>query len=162
MANLSPGPKVSLMLWYEGAAEQAAAHYVKAFKDGAITAVTRYPQDGMAPEGSVMTVSFTLGGAHFTGLNAGPMFKPTEATSIVVLCDDQAEVDFLWQHMAEGGAHSRCGWLKDRWGFSWQITPRRLIEITTNGSPAQKERAFAAMMQMDKLIIADLETAIAG
>ncbi len=163
MARVQSLPKVSLMLWYDnGSAEAAARHYVKAFKDGAITAVTHYPQDSMGAAGSVMTVGFTVGGAAFTGLNAGPMFKPTEATSIVVLCEDQKEVDFLWDHMAEGGSHSMCGWLKDRWGFSWQITPRRLMEITTQGTPEQKARAFGAMMQMRKLDIAAIEKAAQG
>lgn len=160
MADILNLPKISLMLWYDdGAAEEAARHYVKAFKDGAITGVTHYPQDSMGLAGSVMTVGFTLGGAHFTGLNAGPMFKPTEATSIVILCDDQKEVDFLWDHMAQGGSHSMCGWLKDRWGFSWQITPRRLIEITMSGTPAQKQRVFAAMMEMRKLDVGAIEKA---
>lgn len=162
MAKIQSLPKVSLMLWYDGAAEEAAAHYVKAFKDGVITDVTRYPQDSMAPAGSVMTVGFNIGGSGFTALNAGPMFKPTEAASIVILCDNQKEVDFLWDHMAEGGSHSMCGWLKDRWGFSWQITPRRLMEITTKGTPEQKARAFGAMMQMTKFDIAGIEKAVRG
>ncbi len=161
MARIQKLPKISLMLWYDGAAEEAAKHYVKAFKDGEITDIAHYPQDSMGLAGSVMTVGFNIAGAGFTGLNAGPMFKPTEATSIVILCDDQQEIDFLWDHMAEGGSHSRCGWLKDRWGFSWQITPRRLMEITTTGTPAQKARAFAAMTQMDKFVVADLEKAFA-
>ncbi len=158
MSTIFRAPKVSMMLWYDdGGAEAAAQHYVKAFKDGQITGVHHYPDSMPDAGGSVMTVSFELAGASFTGLNAGPMFKPTEATSICVMCDDQKEVDFLWDHLAEGGSHSMCGWLKDRWGFSWQITPRRLIELTTTGTPAQRSRAFAAMMQMGKLVIADLE-----
>jgi predicted 3-demethylubiquinone-9 3-methyltransferase (glyoxalase superfamily) len=154
--------KISLMLWYDGAAEEAARHYVKAFKDGRITDITHYPQDSMAAAGNVMTVGFRIGGSDFTALNAGPMYKPTEATSIVILCDDQKEIDFLWDHMAEGGAHSMCGWLKDRWGFSWQITPRRLMEITTQGTPGQKARAFGAMIQMTKLDLAAIEKAVLG
>lgn len=152
-------PKVSLMMWYDSEAERAAAHYVKAFKDGAITAVSRYPAGGRGPEGQAMTVSFTLAGMPFVGLNAGPMFKPTEALSIVVACDDQTEVDFLWTHLAEGGAHSQCGWLKDRWGFSWQVTPRRLMELMQADDAATRQRVFAAMMEMTKIDIAGLEKA---
>lgn len=157
MANVVHIPKVSMMLWYEGAAETAAQHYVKAFEDGKITSIDHYPDSMPGKAGEVMTVGFTIGGAAFTGLNAGPMFKPTEATSICVMCEDQKEVDFLWDHLAEGGSHSMCGWLKDRWGFSWQVTPRRLIDLTTTGTPEQKAKAFAAMMQMGKLVIAGLE-----
>ena len=162
MANVVHIPKVSMMLWYEGDAEAAARHYVKAFKDGKITRIDHYPDSMPGKAGQVMTVGFTIGDAAFTGLNAGPMFKPTEATSICVMCDDQKEVDFLWDHLAEGGSHSMCGWLKDRWGFSWQVTPRRLIELTTTGTAEQRTRAFAAMMEMKKLDIAALERAANG
>lgn len=160
MSNISQQTKVSMMLWYDnGGAEDAAKHYVKAFKDGKITSTNRYPDSMPGVAGQVMTVSFEIGGATFTALNAGPMFKPTESTSICVMCDDQKEVDFLWEHLAEGGSHSMCGWLKDRWGFSWQVTPRRLIELTTTGTPEQKSRVFAAMMQMGKIDIAAIEAA---
>jgi predicted 3-demethylubiquinone-9 3-methyltransferase (glyoxalase superfamily) len=155
-------PKVSVMLWYEGTAEEAARHYVKAFKDGKINRIDHYPDSMPGAGGSVMTVGFELAGASFVGLNAGPMFKPTEATSICVMCDTQKEVDFLWEHLAEGGSHSNCGWLKDRWGFSWQVTPRRLIELTTTGTADQRSRVFAAMMEMRKLDIAKIEAAAKG
>lgn len=161
MANIetSLGSKLSFMLWYDNAAEEAAQHYSKAFKGSRITSIERYPEGGMAPAGSVMTVAFELEGIKFTGLNAGPMFKPTEAFSIVVSCDDQAEVDFLWEHLAEGGSYSMCGWLKDKWGFSWQIVPKRFLELILTSSGPAKARVFAAMMQMQKFDIATLEAA---
>jgi predicted 3-demethylubiquinone-9 3-methyltransferase (glyoxalase superfamily) len=149
--------KISPFLWFESEAEAAAKHYVAAFPGSGITRMDRYPEGGMAPAGSVMTVSFELAGQHFTALNGGPMFKPTEAVSFVVSCVDQKEIDFLWSHLAQGGSTSMCGWLKDRWGFSWQIVPQSFFEIMAKADVATKSRVFAAMMQMTKFDIASLE-----
>jgi predicted 3-demethylubiquinone-9 3-methyltransferase (glyoxalase superfamily) len=154
--------KVSAMLWYDSDAEAAANHYVKAFKDGRVTGKQHYGEAGPGPKGSVMIVSFEIGGREFTVLNGGPMFKPTEATSFVVACEDQAEVDRLWSHMSEGGSTSMCGWLKDRWGFSWQIVPKQFLDAMENGSEAQKARVFAAMMQMTKFDVKMIEDTYRG
>ncbi len=154
--------KISPMLWFDGAAEDAVNHYVKAFANSRIVAVERYPDGGPAPAGSVMTVGFELAGQSFTALNGGPMFKPNEAVSFVIACEDQKEVDFLWDHLSQGGSTSMCGWLKDKWGFSWQIVPQRFIELVTSGTAAQKRRVFAAMMQMTKFDVAKIEAAARG
>jgi predicted 3-demethylubiquinone-9 3-methyltransferase (glyoxalase superfamily) len=152
-------PKVTPMLWFESEAEAAAKHYVKAFADGKILHVQRNGKQGPAPEGSVLMVTVLLGGVQFELLNAGPMFKPTEANSYLIYCEDQAEVDRLWEHMSDGGGKQDCGWVKDRWGFSWQIVPRRMMELLSGPDEAARSRAFAAMMQMTKLDIAALEKA---
>jgi predicted 3-demethylubiquinone-9 3-methyltransferase (glyoxalase superfamily) len=155
-------PKVTPMLWFDGEAEAAAQHYVAAFTDGQILNVLRNGKDGPGPEGSVLVMTLLLGGVQFELLNAGPMYKPTEANSYMIYCEDQAEVDRLWTHMSDGGATSACGWLKDRWGFSWQIVPRRMMEILAGPADAAKARAFAAMLQMTKLDIATIEAAFKG
>jgi predicted 3-demethylubiquinone-9 3-methyltransferase (glyoxalase superfamily) len=151
--------KISPFLWFESEAEAAAKHYVAAFPGSRITRTEHYPEGGMAPVGSVMTVGFELSGQHFTALNGGPMFKPTEAVSFVVSCVDQKEIDFLWDHLAQGGSTSMCGWLKDRWGFSWQIVPQRFLDITARADASTKSRVFAAMMQMTKFDMAAIERA---
>jgi predicted 3-demethylubiquinone-9 3-methyltransferase (glyoxalase superfamily) len=160
MMNLAP--KITPFLWYDGEAEAAARHYVAAFADGAITNIERYTRAGPGAEGQVMLVSFILNGQPFHALNGGPQFTPNESTSFVIACDDQAEVDRLWAHFSQGGNTSACGWLKDRWGFSWQIVPRRFFEMMSEGDADRKARVFAAMMQMTKFEIAGLEQAYAG
>lgn len=152
-------PKVTPMLWFDKDAEAAANHYAKAFADGKILHVQRNGPNGPGPEGSVLIVTVSLGGVQFELMNAGPVFKPTEANSYMIYCEDQAEVDRLWTHMSDGGATSACGWVKDRWGFSWQIVPRRMMELLSGPDEAAKTRALAAMMQMTKFDIAMLEKA---
>jgi predicted 3-demethylubiquinone-9 3-methyltransferase (glyoxalase superfamily) len=154
--------KISAMLWYNTEAEAAAKHYVSAFKDGKITGTERYGDAGPGPKGSVMTVDFEIGGRRFTALNGGPMFKPTEATSFVISCENQAEVDRLWDHFSKGGSTSMCGWLKDKWGFSWQIVPKQFFDAMRKGTEAQKTRVFAVMMQMTKFDVAKIEAAFRG
>jgi predicted 3-demethylubiquinone-9 3-methyltransferase (glyoxalase superfamily) len=154
--------KISPMLWFDGEAEAAARHYAKAFNEGAITGIERYGKAGPGPEGEVMLVTIVLDGQTVSLLNGGPMFKPTEATSLVITCEDQAEVDRLWAHMSGGGSTSACGWLKDRWGFSWQIVPKRFLEIMSGSDAGAKARSFEAMMQMTKFDIAALEKAAKG
>ena len=109
-----------------------------------------------------MVIEFELAGQCFVGLNGGPQFKPNEAVSFLIRCEDQAEVDRLWAHMSEGGSTSMCGWLKDRWGFSWQIVPKRFFELMNDKDGARKNRVFAAMMQMTKFDVTALEKAYAG
>ncbi len=155
--------KIKPFLWYDHSAEQAAEFYCSLFKDSRIRHVTRYPEGGMAPAGSVMTVEFTLAGIEIVALNGGPMYKLTDAFSLSVDCGDQAEVDFLWgKLLADGGSPSMCGWLKDRWGLSWQIVPCILLSLLTSPDPQVAQRVTAAMLQMVKLDIATLERAAAG
>lgn len=153
--------KISPFLWFDGEAEAAAHHYVKAFPGSSIDRVVAYGEEGPGPEGSTMIVSFTLAGQSFVALNGGPEFKPNESVSLMVTCEDQAEIDRLWVHLSEGGSTNVCGWLKDRWGFSWQVAPRRMFEIMEKGSAAQRSAAMRAMMKMTKFDIAALEKACA-
>ncbi|MBT2186611.1 VOC family protein [Sphingobium nicotianae] len=148
-------------LWFDGAAEEAAAFYVTLMPDSHVDKIMRSPADNpSAQEGQVLVVEFTLGGQKFVGLNGGPMFKHSEAVSFQIHTDDQAQTDRLWDMItSNGGAESRCGWCKDRWGVSWQITPKRLTELTADPDPAVARRVFQAMMTMGKIDIAALEAA---
>jgi predicted 3-demethylubiquinone-9 3-methyltransferase (glyoxalase superfamily) len=154
--------KTATMLWFDTDAEGAAEHYVKAIPGSKITGVECYGKAGPGPEGSVMLVSIELAGRPMLLLNGGPLFTPNESVSFVIHAEDQREVDFLWAHMSDGGKTSQCGWLKDRWGFSWQIVPRRFFEMMQDKDAARKNRIFAAMLQMTKFDIAALEKAYAG
>jgi predicted 3-demethylubiquinone-9 3-methyltransferase (glyoxalase superfamily) len=155
--------KIKTFLWYDSAAEQAAEFYCSLFPNSKVHKVTNYPEGAPAPAGSVMTVDFSLAGVQFIALNAGPHFQFTEAISLSVECEDQAEVDHLWNKLtSSGGQESQCGWLKDRWGLSWQITPKRLMEFTTSTKPGVASKAMAAMMTMKKIDIAAIERAAQG
>lgn len=148
--------KIRPFLWFDRAAEQAAEFYCSLLPNSQVSKITRHPEGGMAPAGTVMTVEFTLSGVEFVALNGGPMYKLTEAFSISVECKDQAEIDCLWDKLiADGGAPSMCGWLKDRWGLSWQIIPAGLPQLLADPSG----RVMQAMMQMTKLSIHPLEAA---
>ena len=150
--------KVTPFLWFDTQAEEAANFYVSIFKNSKITSESRYPEGAPAPArpGEVMTISFELDGQEFTALNAGPMFKFTEAVSFVVHCEDQEEVDHYWNAFTAEGEESMCGWLKDKWGLSWQITPKRLMELIGSSDKETAERAMGAMMQMQKIDIAKI------
>jgi predicted 3-demethylubiquinone-9 3-methyltransferase (glyoxalase superfamily) len=154
-------PGISTCLWYDGGAEEAARFYVSLFEDARITSVMRQSgPDG--PAGPAFLVEFELAGQRYQAMNGGPMYRLTEAASIVVLVDGQAEVDRLWSALtAEGGAESRCGWCKDRWGLSWQIIPRMMVEAIRAGGPAAG-RVIQAIMGMAKLDVAALEAAAKG
>jgi predicted 3-demethylubiquinone-9 3-methyltransferase (glyoxalase superfamily) len=156
--------KISPFLWYDTQAEDAANFYVSIFPNSKVTQVARYPTDAPGKKaGEVMTVSFELDGQAFTGLNGGPNFSFDQAVSFVIDCKDQAEVDHYWEKLtAGGGKEVACGWLTDRFGMSWQVTPRALIELTTGPDKAKAQRVFAAMMQMVKIDIAKLEEAARG
>lgn len=156
---MTTAQKISPVLWFDSEAEAAAIHYCAAFADGRITRIERYGRDGPGPEGSVMIVAFELGGQRFAGLNGGPMFTPNESVSFLISCEDQAEVDRLWVHLSEGGSTSMCGWLKDRWGFSWQIVPQLFFDMMDDPDAERKTRVFAAMMGMTKFDIAALKAA---
>ena len=155
--------KVTPFLWFDGQAEQAARLYVSLFPDSRIDRVTRSPADTPSgPAGMVLTVEFTLSSIRFIGLNGGPQFPFTEAISIQIACGDQAEVDRLWATLSEGGSEGRCGWLKDRWGLSWQVVPTRLHELLADPDPARSRRAMEAMLKMNKISIPELERAADG
>jgi predicted 3-demethylubiquinone-9 3-methyltransferase (glyoxalase superfamily) len=154
--------KITPFLWFDKEAEAAARHYTAIFKNSKLGAIARYPEGTPGQAGSVMTVQFELEGLSFTALNAGPMFKFTEAISFVVHCQSQAEVDHFWDKLSAGGNVQQCGWLKDKFGLSWQIVPDALIELTTGKDAARSQRVFAAMMKMVKIDIAALEKAAAG
>ena len=153
-----------ICLWYDGTAEEAATFYAKTFPNSTVTAV--HPAPGDYPDGKqgqVLTVEFTVLGVKCLGLNGGPMFKPSEAFSFQILTEDQAETDRYWNAIVgNGGAESQCGWCKDKWGLSWQITPRALIEATTDSDRKAAKRAFEAMMKMKKIDIAQIEAARRG
>ena len=156
--------KITPCIWFDGAAEEAASFYVSLLADSRIDKVTKSPVDTPSgAAGTVLTVEFTLAGQSFLGLNGGPMFRLNEAVSFIINTEDQAETDRLWDALtANGGEPSQCGWLKDRWGLSWQITPRRLTELTTDPDPVRAARAMTAMMAMGKIDIAALDRAVAG
>ena len=151
--------RITPCLWFDGQAEDAANFYVSIFENSRITAVSRYGDAGPGPEGSVMAIGFELDGQAFTGLNGGPMFKFTEAISMVVNCETQAEIDHYWDRLSDGGQPGRCGWLKDRFGVSWQVVPTALVEMVQDEDPAKSRRVMAALMQMGKLGIAQLRRA---
>lgn len=156
--------KNTICLWYDGDAEEAARFYAETFPDSAVRAVHRAPGDyPSGKKGDVLTVEFTVMGIPCLGLNGGPMFKHSEAFSFQVATVDQAETDRYWDAIVgNGGEESECGWCKDKWGLSWQITPIVLIEAYTNADPAVAQRAFSAMMEMRKIDVAKIEAACRG
>jgi predicted 3-demethylubiquinone-9 3-methyltransferase (glyoxalase superfamily) len=153
-----------ICLWYDRNAEEAARFYAKTFPDSAVKAIHKAPGDFPdGKEGQVLTVEFTVLGVQCLGLNGGPAFKQSEAFSFQIITEDQAETDRYWNAIVgNGGAESQCGWCKDKWGLSWQITPRVLIEATTDSDKAAAKRAFDAMMKMKKIDIAAIEAARRG
>jgi 2-polyprenyl-6-hydroxyphenyl methylase/3-demethylubiquinone-9 3-methyltransferase len=159
-----PKPKNLVCLWYESEAEAAANFYAETFPHSAVTAVHRAPSDyPSGKEGDVITVEFTVAGIPCIGLNGGPVFKHNEAFSFQIATDDQEETDRLWNAIvSNGGQESACGWCKDKWGISWQISPRVLTEAVSGSDPVAAKRAFEAMMTMRKIDIAAIEAALAG
>ncbi|MBP6797966.1 MAG: VOC family protein [Luteimonas sp.] len=157
-------PKNTICLWFDGTALEAATFYAKTFPDSAVTAVHRAPGDfPSGKQGDVLTVEFTVLGIPCIGLNGGPAFKHSEAFSFQVATDDQAETDRYWNAIVgNGGRESECGWCKDKWGLSWQITPRVLSEAVFGPDPAVAKRAFDAMMTMRKIDVAAIEAARRG
>ncbi len=154
--------KITPCLWFDTQAEEAATFYTSVFENARIGEVTRYGKAGPGPEGSVLTVSFELDGQEFVALNGGPEFAFTEAVSFQVSCETQQEVDRYWTTLSEGGEEGPCGWLKDRYGLSWQIIPRRLTELISDPDPERSERAVTAMLGMQTIDIDALEQAAAG
>lgn len=155
--------RITPCLWFHGHAEEAVAHYTSIFAHAAVNATTYYSREasevsGM-PEGAILTISFELDGQPFIALNGSPEFRFTEALSLTVNCDTQAEVDHFWSRLAEGGEEGVCGWLKDRYGVSWQIVPKALPELISHPDPAVVRRVMAALLQMRKIDIATLQAA---
>jgi predicted 3-demethylubiquinone-9 3-methyltransferase (glyoxalase superfamily) len=151
--------KITPWLWFDTQAEEAATFYTSIFPNSRILDVARYGKAGPRPEGLVMTVSFELDGQEFVALNGGPEFTFNEAISFQVSCETQDEVDEFWKRLSEGGAEGPCGWLKDRYGVSWQIIPTRLPELINDPDPEKSQRAMRAMLEMTKIDIAALERA---
>jgi predicted 3-demethylubiquinone-9 3-methyltransferase (glyoxalase superfamily) len=158
--------RITPFLWFDDQADEAAKFYTSIFKNSRIGGVTRYNEAGAQaagrPKGSVMTVVFELDGQEFTALNGGPVFKFTEAISLVVNCETQAEVDHFWQKLGAGGLEVQCGWLKDRFGVSWQVVPTVLPEMLQDKDPAKAQRVMAAMLKMIKIDIEGLKKAYEG
>ena len=151
--------KLVTCLWFDTEGQEAAEFYTSVFPGSRITDVSHYGEAGPREAGTVMTVSFEVAGQEFLALNGGPDFKFTEAISFQVMCADQAEVDRYWDALGEGGEHGPCGWLKDRFGLSWQIVPTRLPELLGDPDRERSQRVMAAMMQMKKIEIRELEEA---
>jgi len=154
--------KITPFLWFDDNAEEAANFYVSVFKNSKLLNVSRYGDAGPGPQGTVMTVEFEIDGLGFVALNAGPRFKFTEAISFVVNCETQEEVDYYWERLSEGGEKSRCGWLKDQFGLSWQVTPTILDKLMADKDPVKSQRVMERMLQMDKLDIEPLQRAYEG
>src|SRR2546423_7481006 len=158
--------KITPFLWFDSQAEEAAKFYVSIFKNSRITSTTRYEEETAKaagrPKGSVMTVAFELDGQEFTALNGGPVFKFTEAISLVVNCRTQEEVDHFWSKLSAGGQEVQCGWLKDRFGVSWQVVPTVLSEMLQDKDPEKSKRVMAAMLKMRKISIDGLKHAYGG
>ncbi len=153
--------RITPFLWYDTQAEEAANFYVSVFKNSRVRGVVRYGDAGPGPKGSVMTVEFELEGLKFVGLNGGPHFKFTEAVSFAISCETQEEVDYFWEKLTvDGGQESQCGWLKDKYGLSWQVVPIRAIELLKD--PATSQRVMQAIMPMKKIDLATLEKAAEG
>ena len=154
-------PKITPFLWFDGRAEEGMNFYVSIFKNSKVGTVSRYGDAGPGPKGSVMSATFTLEGQEFMALNGGPMFTFSPAISFFVSCQTQAEVDDLWEKLSAGGEKSRCGWLKDKFGVSWQIIPSVLGELLADKDPAKSRRVMQAMLKMAKLDIEALRQAAA-
>jgi predicted 3-demethylubiquinone-9 3-methyltransferase (glyoxalase superfamily) len=155
-------PKITPFLWFNDQAEEAAHFYVSVFRNSKVKAVTRYGDAGPGPRGTAMTVNLELDGQEFTALNGGPQFPFTEAVSFVVHCDTQQDVDAYWEKLTDGGRASQCGWLKDRYGLSWQIVPKALPRLLQKSDPKKAQRVVQALMTMTKIDIAQLEQAAAS
>jgi predicted 3-demethylubiquinone-9 3-methyltransferase (glyoxalase superfamily) len=154
-------PSITPSLWFDNNLEEAARFYTSVFPNSHIEALNRCTEAGPGEAGAVMSASFVLDGTRFFAINGGPQFAFSEAVSFLVSCEDQDEVDYYWDRLTDGGAESQCGWCKDRFGLSWQIVPQRLFELLGDPDPARATTATEAMLRMSKIVIADLEAAVA-
>ena len=154
--------KIIPNLWFDTEAEEAAGFYTSVFENSRIVNVAHYPEGGPGAAGTVMTVEWELDGQRFVGINGGPQFTFDEAVSFAISCETQAEVDHYWEQLSEGGEEGQCGWLKDRYGLSWQVGPPGMEELFSDPDPQRAERAMKAMLEMGKLDIAALRSAADG
>lgn len=168
MPNVTPKqevvtvPPITPMLWFDSQAEQAANFYVSVFPESRVTSVSHYTDAGPLPAGAVLTVQFELDGHEFVALNGGPAFHFDEAISFVIGCKDQEEVDYYWEKLSEGGEEGQCGWLKDRFGLSWQVVPAGFAELMSDPDAGRRERAMRAIFGMKKLDLAAITAAAEG
>jgi predicted 3-demethylubiquinone-9 3-methyltransferase (glyoxalase superfamily) len=151
--------KITASLWFDTQAEEAANFYTSVFKNSRVININRYTEAGPRPAGTVMTVEFELDGTRFVGINGGPQFKFDEAVSFQVSCEDQGEIDYFWERLTEGGDEGPCGWLKDKFGLSWQVVPTGMDEFFGDPDPGRAERAMTAMLAMSKIDIAEIRRA---
>ena len=154
--------KITTFLWFDDQAEEAAKFYTSIFKNAKIGTVSRYGEGAPRPKGTAMVVTFQLAGQEFMALNGGPLFKFTEAVSLFVDCEGQEEVDELWEKLSAAGEKGRCGWLKDKYGLSWQIIPSALGKLMSDPDPAKSNAVMHAMLKMNKIVIEDLKKAREG
>src|SRR6266550_3005042 len=154
--------KITPFLWFDGKAEEAMKFYVSIFKNSEIVSVSRYGEGGPGPKGTVMTAVFQLEGQEFYALNGGPQFTFSPAVSFFISCETQQEVDELWEKLSEGGEKNRCGWLRDKYGLSWQIIPTALGKLMSDPDPEKSKAVFQAMLKMNKIVIEDLKRAYEG
>ena len=155
-------PAITPSLWFDNDLEEAMAYYIAIFPNSSVESIERYTDAGPGKPGEIVSATFVLDGQRFTGINGGPAFSFTEAVSFMIDCRDQAEVDHYWTRLVDGGEESQCGWLKDRYGLSWQVVPRRLTELTGDPDPARAAAATRAMLGMRKIVVADLEDAVSA
>lgn len=151
--------KITPNLWFDNQAEEAAGFYVSLFKDSRICSIARYPENSPGPAGTVMTVDFELDGQRFVGINGGPQFPFSEAVSFQIDCEDQSEVDYFWDALSAGGEEGQCGWLKDKYGLSWQVVPAGMEAVFADPDPARAQRAMQAMLTMKRIDVAALRAA---
>ena len=151
--------RITPFLWFDTQAEEAMHFYVSVFRNAKVLSVNRYGKGAPMPEGTVLTASFELNGLKFVALNGGPMYKFSPATSFVVDCETQEEVDYYWEKLGDGGTYNQCAWLDDKFGVTWQIVPKQLGELLSDPDPAKAGRVMQAMMQMQKIDIAGLQKA---
>jgi predicted 3-demethylubiquinone-9 3-methyltransferase (glyoxalase superfamily) len=159
ISNKNHMQKITPFLWFDNNAEEAINFYTSIFKDSKIVNVSRYGEGGPGPKGTVMSATFLLNGQEFMALNGGPHFKFTEAISLFIKCETQPEIDEMWEKLSEGGQKSRCGWLKDKFGLSWQVVPPILGQFLSDKDPEKSKRVMMAMMKMDKIDIKTLQQA---
>jgi predicted 3-demethylubiquinone-9 3-methyltransferase (glyoxalase superfamily) len=155
-------PAITPNLWFDMQAEEAANFYLSVFKNSRIVSIARYTEAGPGPDGSVMTVEFELDGQRFVGINGGPQFPFSEAVSFQIDCEDQGEIDYYWERLSDGGREDQCGWLKDKYGLSWQVVPKGMAEFFDNSDKERTRRAMEAMLGMRKIDLAAMQAAADG
>jgi len=162
MVSTGMAQKITPNLWFDTEAEEAAEFYISVFQEGRVLNKTHYTEGAPRQAGMVMTVDWEVRGMRFTGINGGPNFKFNEAVSFLINCDDQDEVDYFWEKLSDGGEEGPCGWVRDRYGLSWQVVPKGMDELFADSDPDRAKRAMQAMLKMKKLDVAELHRAADG